>query len=233
MPTPLPPDTSGTGAFDPPAAAGAQTVAAGDLGRWVADMAAVLRGTAGAEVPCGACVGCCSSRWPVALRDGDAAAAAKFPPQSIVAPANAPTGLRYAVPLEDGRCTMLCGKQCSIYPIRPQTCRDFDCRLFAATGIDAAGEDKPLINERIQAWRFSYASPADEERHEALRAAARFLQKALLHPGSPRLPSSPVAIAGLAFKAHPVFLQETSRDMPFEALLQQVLAEIRRFDAPA
>jgi hypothetical protein len=126
---------------------------------------------------------------------------------------------------------MLLEGRCTIYSVRPQTCRDFDCRLFAATGIDSAGDDKPLINERIRAWRFSYQSPGSESLHVALRRAAAFLRQASVQPTGLRLPSSPIAVAGLAFKAHPVFLDEANVQLPFEALLAEVLAEIRRFDS--
>ena len=36
---------------------------------------------------------------------------------------------------DKGQCPMLVDNQCSIYEHRPQTCRDYDCRVFAATGI--------------------------------------------------------------------------------------------------
>ncbi len=53
-----------------------------------------------------------------------------------------------------GRCPMLQNGRCAIYPHRPQTCRDYDCRIFAATGIDAGGKEKAAVNARAARWRF-------------------------------------------------------------------------------
>ncbi len=52
---------------------------------------------------------------------------------------------------------------------RPQTCRTYDCRVFAATGIEP---HDGLIAERTARWRFTYASEADRARHEAMRTTA-------------------------------------------------------------
>jgi len=203
---------------------------AGDFGEWVDAMTATLRGTSGSDVPCGTCVGCCSSHWPVALRAEDQAVAARVPHYLLLEPEDAPEGLRYMGYRADGTCPMLKSGQCSVYAIRPQTCRDFDCRIFAAAGLRSAGDAKPLINERIQRWCFQYASPEAEAAHAAMRAAAEFIRTAAVLPGAPSLPTSPIAIAGLAFKAHRVFLAESAtRDTPAR-LAQRLLEAGRRFD---
>lgn len=207
-----------------------EKIPAGDFATWLQSMTASLRGESGNDVPCGECVGCCSSSWPVALRARDEQVIAKIPPQWIVDPPHAPAGLRYMAYRSDGTCPMLTRGGCSVYAQRPQTCRDFDCRLFAAAGILSAGDDKPLINARIAAWRFTYQTATDKTIHEAIRSTARFLRAASAEPNTPRLPTSPIAIAGLAFKAHAVFLEEGHASLSPTALLARVIEAARAFD---
>ena len=57
---------------------------------------------------------------------------------------------------DHGQCPMLKGGECSIYDDRPQTCRDYDCRVFAATGIAVDREAQPEIARRVAAWAFTY-----------------------------------------------------------------------------
>ena len=56
-----------------------------------------------------------------------------------------------------------CGN-CTIYAQRPQTCLDYDCRVFAAAGIDAGGADKAVINRRVHEWRFRFALTRNDRR---------------------------------------------------------------------
>ena len=203
---------------------------AGEFGAWRSAMAASLRGNAGTDVPCGDCVGCCSSSWPVALRAEDDNLREAIPAEFLLNVPNAPPGVRYLGYRADGTCPLLTHHRCTVYARRPQTCRDFDCRLFAAAGIDSAGPGKPLIDQRIKAWRFRYAHADDERTHHAMRATAAFLVAAIEHMPSLRLPRSAVAIAGIAFKAHAVFLNNAHHDLSVEALAHQVLAAAGAFD---
>lgn len=214
-------------------ALGQVIVDAGEFGQWVHSMTASLRSDSGNDVPCGDCVGCCSSSWPIALRASDAKVISKIPAQWLLDPQDAPEGLRYMAYREDGTCPMLTSGRCSVYLDRPQTCRDFDCRLFAAAGIPSAGDNKPLINARIAAWRFSYATPADEAAHQAMRKAAAFLAHPKTRGLAPRLPTSPIALAGLAFKAHRVFLDAAHETWAVEDCLKRVIAAARAFDQAA
>jgi hypothetical protein len=101
---------------------------------------------------------------------------------------------------------MLRGVQCSIYEHRPATCRLFDCRVFAAAGIPAGGEDRRRIAERAARWRFSYPRESDRREHEAVRAAARFItENAGSFPGG-RVPSDASQLAVVAIKAYRVFM---------------------------
>jgi uncharacterized protein len=101
---------------------------------------------------------------------------------------------------------MLSAGKCSIYAHRPQTCRDYDCRIFAAAGIAAGTADKAIINRRVSEWRFSYPSDADQLAHQAVLAAAAFIRsKGACFPGG-RAPTASTGIAVLAIKAYEIFL---------------------------
>jgi len=60
---------------------------------------------------------------------------------------------------DKGHCPMLVGNKCSIYEDRPQTCRDYDCRVFAATGVPV-DQSQTEIADRVKAWAFHYESEA-------------------------------------------------------------------------
>lgn len=208
-----------------------RTLDAGDFATWLRQMQLVLRGgSAGTDVPCGDCVGCCSSHWPVALRAEDEALVPLVPAWLLLEPEDAPEGLRYMGYREDGTCPLLVKRQCRVYAQRPQTCRDFDCRIFTAAGIASAGKDKPLIDERLQAWRFRYACAEDLAVHEAIQATAAFLQGPAREVPGFHFPDAPIAIAGLALKAHTVFLDGTAKTRAAEELARAVVDAARNFD---
>ena len=100
----------------------------------------------------------------------------------------------------------------------------------AAAGIASAGKDKPLIDERLRLWRFSYASPEDLAVHEAIQAAAAFLQgEARGVPGF-HFPVAPIALAGLALKAHTVFLDRNAKTQTAEQLARAVVDAAQNFE---
>ncbi len=191
---------------------------------------ASLLGDVGNDVPCGTCVGCCSSFWPIALRRTDAAVIPLIPIEHLIDPPNAPSGLRYMGYEADGTCPMLKAERCTVYDLRPQTCRDFDCRLFTAAGLSSAGADKALINARIAAWQFSYATDDDRATHEAIKSAATFILGPARALTSIRVPSSPIAIAGLAFKAHRVFKTDQYRERASSDVWADMISAARAFD---
>jgi hypothetical protein len=120
---------------------------------------------------------------------------------------------------------------CTIYPDRPQTCRDYDCRVFAAAGIAAGGDDKGEINGRVQEWRFRYAGDADVRDHAAVRAAAAFIREARASFPPDRVPTAPTGIAVLALKVYELFLDGAITDAAARA--EQVVARWQAFDRDA
>jgi len=179
---------------------------AGDFGTWLVQARAALRGSGGSVVPCGDCTGCCTSGYSLQVRPMDAAALERIPSRSLYRSLGSAPGNWSVRPNADGTCPMLSCGRCSIYTQRPQTCLDYDCRVFAAAGIEAGAADKAVINQRVREWRFRFSSDTDRQAHAAIRAAAAFIRDE--YPRwAPRLaPRSPLGIAVLALRVYPVFM---------------------------
>jgi Fe-S-cluster containining protein len=204
------------------------SVPAGEFGAWLAAARASLKGAAGTEVPCGECVGCCVSSYHIALRATDGVALRRAPAQFLRNAAQEGDALAWLGYRADGRCPMLAERGCTIYADRPQTCRDYDCRVFAAAGTLAGGEQRAVINARVQSWEFSYADEAARAAHRAVSAAAGFIREhaALWPPGW--APTGPTGIAVLALKVYAVFLAPCPGDDAAIALA--VFGAARDFD---
>jgi len=108
---------------------------------------------------------------------------------------------------KDGCCPMFIDKKCSIYEYRPQTCRQYDCRIFPATGL-TVGDDKPLISQQEKRWCFNLSTRDESKLLSALQAAAKFLTtySELLPAGFVLGNTTQQAI--LAIKIYDVFLRD-------------------------
>ena len=95
---------------------------------------------------------------------------------------------------EHGCCPMLRDDGCSIYAHRPRACRTYDCRVFAAAGVEV-DDDKVLLARRVRRWRFDHPTAVDVQLHEAVRSAARHLADAERRPGDRKAPVRRVEIA--------------------------------------
>jgi Fe-S-cluster containining protein len=200
-----------------------QIIAAGPFGQWLRQARAALRGNGGMEVPCGECVGCCTSGYSILLRPHDAAL--DVVPVKFLSSA---PGMAYPHakmnPLASGHCPMFQQGKCSIYAQRPQTCLDYDCRVFAAAGIPT-GDNRPVINQRIREWRFTYESERDRQAHVAVQSAAAFISEHTAAFPANWLPNNPSGIAVLAVKVYEVFLDaERMTDHDVESALAIVKA---------
>lgn len=192
-------------------------------------MQQVLRGGREADVPCDGCVGCCVSGYPVPLRPQDGAALDRVPVACLSLPLDG--RLARMLPREDGTCPMFEGGGCRIYVDRPQTCRDYDCRIYAAAGLEPDGE-RPVIRQRVREWRFGFEDEADEARAVAVRRAAAFIRG---HAASfpPRLRAHSAAAASvLAVKVHGLFMRPDDATPPAQRVAE-VLAAAEAFDAGA
>ncbi|MDB4973470.1 MAG: hypothetical protein JWN48_1811 [Myxococcaceae bacterium] len=160
----------------------------------------------GADVPCGSCIGCCRGSLFIHIRPEESATLARIPKPLLFPAPGAPAGHVLMGFNEKGECPMLRDDKCTIYEQRPQTCRDFDCRIFAATGITLA-DDGPQaeIARRARSWRFDYASELERQEASAVQAAAAFLRDHVDEFPSGSLPSTPVQLAVLAVQIYELF----------------------------
>jgi hypothetical protein len=187
-------------------------LAAGTFSDWVAAMQGALEGGSGTEVPCGDCSACCTSSQFVHIGPEETDSLAHIPPALLFPAPRLPAGHVLLGYDQRGHCPMLVDDQCSIYEHRPRACRTYDCRVFAAAGVDPDDGDgvKVEIGRRADRWRFAQPTQADRARHDAVRAAAAFLDRHhdLLPSGT--APVTRTQLAVLAVEVHEAFLRVDS-----------------------
>jgi Fe-S-cluster containining protein len=147
-------------------------VDAGDYGTWLWEFRQSLRTHDEMDVPCGACNGCCRSSMFIHIRPYETDTLAHIPVELLFPAPNQAIGHVLMGYDEHGHCPMLVDDRCSIYDHRPLTCRTFDCRVYAAAGVDPG---RPAITERTRHWEFSYESDEVEAVHVTIRGVAELL----------------------------------------------------------
>jgi hypothetical protein len=113
---------------------------------------------------------------------------------------------------DQGRCPMLVDNRCSVYEHRPRTCRTYDCRIFPAAGLHLDGADKAQIGRRARRWQFDHPSVTDQVEHDAVRAAAAYLEGHGELLEDPSATGDVARLAVLAVEVHGAFVdhdQET------------------------
>ncbi len=145
---------------------------AGDFSAWLGDMARVLEGLGGADVPCGGCTACCTSSQFVHIDPDEQDTLDHIPAELLFPAPGLPQGHVLLGYNDRGHCPMLADGACSIYPHRPRACRAYDCRVFAAAGVSPDGAGQQAISTQAKRWRFTFPGTADREEFEAVRAAA-------------------------------------------------------------
>jgi hypothetical protein len=202
---------------------------AGEFGAWLRDCRAALWHDRPANVPCGTCTACCRASHFVTVRASDVAARRLIPRALLVADPGGPPGQHVLGYDAHGRCPMLQADGCAIYQDRPHACRSFDCRVYAAAGVDPPAAATG-IRDRVRAWRFRYADDEARRAHDAVRRAADFIVRhADRFPGG-RVPTRPVDLAVAAVEVYAAFLDTDAhaRDPAEQAAL--VVTTRRAFD---
>ncbi len=218
----LPPDPASV-------AGGARELPAGDFSAWLARMRDALRTGADMDVPCGDCRACCTTAHFVHVGPDERDVLTLVPRELRFPAPGLPSG-HVVLPYDErGRCPMLeQDGTCGIYEHRPRTCRVYDCRVFAAAGVDA---DREAITAQSRRWRFTSPTSEDGEEREAVRAAARFLHDhaAAFPPGvvpdAPRLAVLAVAVCHLFLDRG---LLSRSEARPLDAELIGAIARVHR-----
>jgi len=155
-----------------------ETIDAGRFSLWLAELDQSLRGDADIDVPCGACTACCTSSQFVHIAPDETDTLARVPVELRFPAPGLPKGHVVLGYDERGRCPMLVDDACSIYEHRPRTCRTYDCRVFAATGVQPEGQ--PTIAARVARWAFDVDDLARWDTvHSAVTADGPPLARAL------------------------------------------------------
>lgn len=149
---------------------------AGDLRQWLDELHAALIGEGDTDVPCAGCTACCEASQFIHVAPGETDALAHIPRALLFPAPGAPAGHLVMGYDEHGRCPMLRADGCSIYEHRPRTCRTYDCRVFAATGVTPTGPGQAAIAARADRWRFAVRDADDEGSLARIRAAAEQLR---------------------------------------------------------
>src|SRR6188472_2922602 len=155
-----------------------RTLPAGDVGAWVVQMQEAIRDAGESTVPCNGCTACCRSSQFVHIGPDETDTLAHIPRELLFPAPRLPRGHVVLGYDERGHCPMLVDDRCSIYAHRPNACRTYDCRVFAAAGIGMDDDDRPVAQ---QARRARFSTPPSDERSRlgAVLAAARFCEE---HP---------------------------------------------------
>jgi Fe-S-cluster containining protein len=193
------PDASGAAAEHPAAVA---------FSAWLRDTCDALAEKREADVPCGPCNACCRTSHYIHVRPEDRRALKRLPRAYLSPAPDLPPGNLVLGFDEAGRCPMLVDGRCTIYADRPRACRTYDCRIYAAAGIEA---DRPDIDRQARHWRFTYPTERDREELAAVRAAVAFVRG---HPEA--FPSQaahrqPLRVAVCAIAVHEHFLERPRR----------------------
>jgi uncharacterized protein len=176
------------------------TQPAGVFSAWLGEIGLAIRGQADATVPCGSCTACCRSSQFVHVGPDEVDALAHIPRALLFPAPRMPKGHVLMGFNERGECPMLIDDRCSIYEHRPRTCRTYDCRVFLASGLDAADDGKEAIAAQARRWVFEYPREHDRMLHEAVCAAAVSLAV------SDDAPTSATRLAVAAVERHAEFL---------------------------
>ena len=177
---------------------------AGRFSTWLRNIRNDLAESRGMNVPCGDCNACCRSSRFIHIRPEETNTLCRIPKELLFPAPLLPTGYMVLGYDEHGRCPMFIKNKCSIYKYRPATCRSFDCRVIAASGI--AVKDTNLIAQHAQRWKFSYGNEGDRDLLSAVQATASFLIK---YPECIRdnlVSKDAIQLAVLAIKVYDVFL---------------------------
>lgn len=180
---------------------------AGDFSSWLEEIKGALRGERASDVPCGECTACCTSSQFVHIGPEETDTLAHIPAELLFPAPGLPEGHVLLGYDDKGHCPMLADGACSIYEHRPRTCRTYDCRVFAATGISPEDDTKPLIALRVRRWQFNFPTDEDRAQRTAIAAAATFLQDRAEDFTDAIVPADATRLAVLAIRVHGAFLQ--------------------------
>jgi uncharacterized protein len=170
---------------------------------WLRQTQAALAEEEPADVPCGECNACCRTSHVIHVRPEEKRALSRIPRRALLPAPGLPPGNLVIGHDRAGCCPLLVDGRCTIYPDRPRACRTFDCRIYAAAGIEADRDD---IARQVARWRFSYPSDDDRALRAAVEAAARHIREHPEYFAGAATSREPLRVAVLAIAVHELFL---------------------------
>jgi uncharacterized protein len=159
----------------------------------------------GVNMPCGECNVCCTSSYFIHIKPDETQTLTRIPKGLLFTAPGFPKGCMVLGYDENGHCPMFIDNKCSIYDHRPLTCRNYDCRIFSATGLDA-GDNKELISQQARRWKFDFSTEQDRNQFSAVQAAVKFIKEHAESFPAEFVPSNTTQQAVLAIKVYEVFL---------------------------
>lgn len=195
---------------------------AGELSDWVESFLATMKGEGSGGVPCGECVGCCTSSKFILVRPTDSKAKSVIPEELLFPAPGLPEGFLLMGYNELGHCPMFKDGKCSIYESRPETCRQYDCRVLAAAGASLESESETIAG-RVNAWQFRFKNSASSDMANAIRKSMAFLKAHTTSFPEQYLPVTETQLAALAVRIHKEFLDPEVAHKPDNEIIGNIV----------
>jgi uncharacterized protein len=181
-------------------------------------------------VPCGDCKVCCRSSQFIHINPNDTRTLKRIPKELLFPAPLFPKGYMILGYDEHGRCPMFKRDECTIYRNRPATCRSFDCRIVAASGVKVAEKNYHLIAKQARRWEFIYSNDYDHMLHSAVQSAAAFLAKQRDSFPTKWIPRNSIQLAFLSIIVYGVFLEKNIQANRDSIIVKKVLKAYGKFE---
>lgn len=204
-----------------------QGISAGEFSSWLDRTLRILKTGGDIDVPCGGCTACCTSSYFIHINTEEAGTISRIPREIMFPAPGLPKGNLLLGFNEKGHCPMFRDNKCSIYEYRPRTCRTYDCRILAATGL-APGDDRMKIARQVNRWEFSFEGESGMKKFSAIRAAAEFISKHASHFPAGFIPGNTPQQALIAIKTYEVFTDLSNEQD--DDIIKAVIDTYKRFE---
>lgn len=178
---------------------------AGEFVTWLDAFTQTMKWIGSGTVPCGECVACCTSSKFIHIRPTDIESLRVIPKEIMFPAPGLPKGHYLLGYNESGYCPMFQEGKCAIYEFRPETCKQYDCRVLAATGV-LTSQESPDINKQIRTWEFSYSTITSKEAQKAVIDAMKFITENTMKFPEGYIPKSESQLAAMAIRVHAEFI---------------------------
>ena len=194
---------------------------AGEFSDWINSFLGTMKGESSGDVPCGDCIGCCTSSKFVLVRPTDFEAISIIPEELLFPAPGLPKGYQLMGYDEQGHCPMFKSGKCSIYELRPETCKQYDCRVLAATGANIEGESKEIV-ETITSWQFEFSDNESRNKEKALKRAMLFLKENSEFFPRGYIPNTDSQISALAVRIYKEFINIKANSVAIDELVTKI-----------